>query len=103
MSSPGVSMGRRTGRVGLMGSPYKPLDGLAKGLMIGTTVACLVFAIVMVGFEAFPIVIMGGPVGLGIGFLIAGMGSDLWARMTAVIYSGVFFLLVGVFLTQFGL
>ena len=61
-----------------------------------------VFAILAVGFSAFPLVLVGAPAGLGLGFLVAGMGGATWSRLTAVLYCAGFLAMVWMFLIGAG-
>ena len=93
-------LGRAGGRVSVKGSPHVPLDGFAKCLMLGSTAVGLLVAVILTGFNAFPLVIIAAPAAVALGFMIAGMGGKTWARITAVAYCGMFFLIVQLFLAH---
>ena len=93
-------MRRTTGRMSLVGSAYVPLDALARWIILGSTFTLVLVTVLCAGFAAFPIIVVAIPVSLGVAVMIARMGGAKWARLTAVLYTGVAFLLMGVFLTQ---
>lgn len=68
--------------------------------MLGTTAIGVGMALLVAGFGALPLAFVAAPAALGVGCLVASMGSLTWARLTAALYVGAFLLMIGAFLTS---
>lgn len=81
--------------LGVVGSPHESLDLLSKILIWGATLLMVVALLGVSGGTAWPLVLVGTPIFLGVPFLIARMGGRGWQRITGLLYVGVVFLAVG--------
>lgn len=79
-------MSRTAGRSCVAGSPYLPLDPLAKWMMWLSTLAVVVMVVVLKGVGSLPCLAVGVPGALATGVMIARMGGRDFSRAAALVY-----------------
>jgi hypothetical protein len=84
----------RRARIRCIGSPYVPLDPLAKWMMWGSTLLLMILAVVMRGTDLLALLAIGVPIALAAAVMIARMGGRNWMRVVALVYLILMFFVI---------